>query len=157
MAWAYLKEELVNTPESPEIKYMKEHFKNLITFVEYVDIILAQVEDGTLVLPETHKLVWNFHNDNTRIVNSFLQKTRFESSDRFITVPKSKKEASLAENEDTPEGEQDPKTREERQRKRQEKEKKQEEKDRLKRLYVTMMVGAMFVYLNFAKNPFKHS
>ena len=108
-----------------------------------------------MVLPQTHKLSWNFHNDNTRIVNSFLQKTRFESSDRFITVPKSKKEAA-AENEDTPEGEQDPKTREERLKKRQEKKKKQEEKEKLKRLYVTMMVGAMFVYLNFAKNPFKH-
>ena len=84
---------------------MKEHYKNLITFVDYVDSIMAQVEDGSLVLPQTHRIAWNPHNDNTRIVNSFLQKTRFESSDRFITVPKSKKDAASAENEETtPEG-----------------------------------------------------
>ena len=28
------------------------------------------------------------------------------------------------------------------------------EKERQKRMYITLMVGAMFVYLNFAKNPF---
>lgn len=96
----------MNTSESAEVKYMKEHFKNLISFVDYVDSIFAQVQDGSLVLPQTHKVAWNFHNDNTRIVNSFLQKTRFESSDRFITVPKSKKDAAAsAENEETtPEG-----------------------------------------------------
>jgi hypothetical protein len=41
VAWAYLKEELVNTSDSAEVKYMKEHFQNLITFVDYIDSILA--------------------------------------------------------------------------------------------------------------------
>ena len=35
-----------------------------------------------------------------------------------------------------------------------EKERKVGEKERQKRMYITLMVGAMFVYLNFAKNPF---
>ena len=106
MAWAYLKEELVNTPDSAEVTYLKQHFPNLIAFVDYLDMLLVAGGDqkGDLVLP--HRLLWNAANDNARIVNSFLQKTRFESADRFITVPKGKKkEANNAEEEETPEGE----------------------------------------------------
>ena len=36
-------------------------------------------------------------------------------------------------------------------------EEKQEEKDRLKRLYITIMVGGIFAILNFTKNPFNSS
>jgi hypothetical protein len=102
VAWAYLKEELVNTPDSAEVTYLRQHFPNLIDFVHYMDMLLAGVQKGDLVLP--HQLLWNAANDNARIINSFLQKTRFESADRFITVPKGKKKANNAEEEDTPEG-----------------------------------------------------
>ena len=37
VAWAYLKEEIVNTPESAEVKYMQENFPNLVKFVENMD------------------------------------------------------------------------------------------------------------------------
>jgi hypothetical protein len=90
VAWAYLKEELVNTPESAEVKHMKQHFPNLIAFVAYIDGYLAGIESGDDPLPDTHKVVWNQNNDNARIVNSFLQKTSFNSPDRFITSRKVK-------------------------------------------------------------------
>jgi len=102
VAWAYLKEELVNTPDSAEVAYLKQHFPNLIAFVAYLDTLLAGVQLRELVLP--HPLLWNVANDNARIINSFLQKTRFESADRFITVPKGKKRGNNNE-EETPEGE----------------------------------------------------
>lgn len=66
-------------------------------------------------------------------------------------MPKSKKEPNP---EETPDDQLNPSSREEKLRKQKEKERKLEEKDRQKRIYITMMVGAMFVYLNFAKNPF---
>ncbi len=72
MAWAYLKEELVNTPNSSEVLYLKQHFPNLIAFVAYIDTVLSGIETGLSPLPETHRLIWNHHNDNARIVNSFL-------------------------------------------------------------------------------------
>jgi len=59
VAWAYLKEELVNTPDSAEVNYMKEHFPNLITFVDFMDNYLGGIETGLGPLPPTHKLVWN--------------------------------------------------------------------------------------------------
>ena len=102
MAWAYLKEELVNTPDSAEAAYLKQHFPNLIAFVTNLDTLLAGFQLHELVLP--HPLLWNMANDNARIINSFLQKTRFESADRFITVPKGKKRGNNNE-EETPEGE----------------------------------------------------
>jgi hypothetical protein len=70
VAWAYLKEELVNTPDSAEVAYLKQHFPNLIAFVHYLDTLLAGVQQGDLVLP--HRLLWNAANDNARIINSFL-------------------------------------------------------------------------------------
>lgn len=43
MCWAYLKEELVNTPESQEVKHLKEKYPNLVRFVDYVDKYLEKV------------------------------------------------------------------------------------------------------------------
>ena len=47
VAWAYLKEEIVNTPESAEVKYMRENFPNLIKFVENIDNFLKHLESGS--------------------------------------------------------------------------------------------------------------
>mmetsp|Transcript_12921 Transcript_12921/g.20031 ORF Transcript_12921/g.20031 Transcript_12921/m.20031 type:complete len:109 (-) Transcript_12921:361-687(-) len=39
LAYVYLKEELVNTPDSVEVKYLTEKFKNLVKFVKFMDKI----------------------------------------------------------------------------------------------------------------------
>jgi len=40
VVYAYLKEELVNTEDSPEVVHLKENYKNLIRFVEFMDEII---------------------------------------------------------------------------------------------------------------------
>lgn len=40
VAYAFLKEELINTPDSKEVEYLKTNFKNLVNFVEYMDQLL---------------------------------------------------------------------------------------------------------------------
>ena len=37
LVYAYLKEELVNTPDSSEVKYLKQKFANLLQFVAHFD------------------------------------------------------------------------------------------------------------------------
>lgn len=37
VVYAYVKEELVNTPQSTETLYLKNHFKNLVKFIEFID------------------------------------------------------------------------------------------------------------------------
>lgn len=44
VAWAYLKEELVNTPGSHEVNYLRKTFPNLLKFVEFMDLYLEQIK-----------------------------------------------------------------------------------------------------------------
>ena len=44
IAYAYLKEELVNTMEAKEVGYMKEHYKNLVEFVAGMDKMWERLE-----------------------------------------------------------------------------------------------------------------
>lgn len=46
VAYAYLKEELVNTPDSQEVKYLKSNFKNLIKFVDRMDAYFSSETTG---------------------------------------------------------------------------------------------------------------
>lgn len=64
VAWAYLKEEMVNTPESQEVKDLKEKYPNLIRFVTYMDTTFKDIE--TSVKPFENKLVWNHSPDNAQ-------------------------------------------------------------------------------------------
>lgn len=41
VAYAYLKEELVNTPDSAEVKYLKENCPSLLSFVKLMDMIFS--------------------------------------------------------------------------------------------------------------------
>ena len=50
IVWAYLKEELINTPGSKEVAYLKDKFKNLINFVKFMDGYLSEPK---------HFLQWN--------------------------------------------------------------------------------------------------
>jgi len=62
VAWAYLKEELVNTADAEEVKYLKAHFKNLVHFVEFMDAYITKKETP---------LAWNNSSDfANKIVNS---------------------------------------------------------------------------------------
>jgi hypothetical protein len=45
MAYAYLKEELINTTKSPIVAHLKQAFPNLIRFVAYIDNYLAKPAD----------------------------------------------------------------------------------------------------------------
>ena len=40
IAYAYLKEELINTPDSKEIIYLKENYTNLVNFVKTIDQLM---------------------------------------------------------------------------------------------------------------------
>ena len=40
IAYAYLKEELINTPESKEVIYLKENYANLVNFVKTIDQLM---------------------------------------------------------------------------------------------------------------------
>lgn len=62
VAWAYLKEEMVNTPESQEVKDLKEKYPNLVKFVSFMDTIFKDIE--SLAKPFEKKLVWNHSPDN---------------------------------------------------------------------------------------------
>lgn len=50
VAWAYLKEEMVNTPESQEVKDLREKYPNLVKYVEYMDKMLREIESSGRVL-----------------------------------------------------------------------------------------------------------
>ena len=67
VAWSYLKEELVNTADSKEVKFLKESFPNLVKFVSFMDDFLTKS-------PSTEKtkiLLWNGSDDMAhKIVNS---------------------------------------------------------------------------------------
>ena len=58
------------------------------------------------------------------------------------------------ENEEETVGQDFEAKKEEAERKKAEKQRKNEYKQRQKRIYITLMAGAIFFYLNFAKNPF---
>lgn len=75
-----------------------------------------------------------------------LQKSTFVASDRFIEAKISPKAATpgIKNSEKDAEKEQEGIK----------KAKKIDEKDKLRRIYITLMVGSLFLYLNFAKNPF---
>ena len=75
-----------------------------------------------------------------------MQKSNFISSERFITRGGENKRAKKKEG-------QTPFDKAAEEKKEAEKLSKQEEQDRLKRLYICMFVGALFVGLNFMKNP----
>ncbi len=45
VAWAYLKEELINTPDSQEVKDLREKYPNLIAFVIFMDAFFKSLED----------------------------------------------------------------------------------------------------------------
>ena len=49
--YAYLKEELVNTPESSEVKYLKEKFPDLVKFVNFMDELsrFPEQEPATMI------------------------------------------------------------------------------------------------------------
>jgi hypothetical protein len=65
MTWAYLKEELVNTPDSKEVVYLKANFKNLIDFTTRMDSLS----------PSVKPLKWNTDKEFVKeVVNSmFMQ------------------------------------------------------------------------------------
>ena len=44
VAWAYLKEEIVNTGESQEVKDLKEKYPALVGFVKYMDEFFERIE-----------------------------------------------------------------------------------------------------------------
>ena len=46
--YAYLKEELVNTDDSAEVKYLKKNCPNLINFVKLMDFLFMSDEDKSL-------------------------------------------------------------------------------------------------------------
>lgn len=50
VAWAYLKEEMVNTPESQEVRDLREKYPNLVKYVEYMDKMFRQIESSGRVL-----------------------------------------------------------------------------------------------------------
>lgn len=50
VAWAYLKEEMVNTPESQEVKDLREKYPNLVKYVEYMDKMFREIESSGRVL-----------------------------------------------------------------------------------------------------------
>tara|TARA_B110000285_G_scaffold158877_1_gene177275 strand:+ start:96 stop:314 length:219 start_codon:yes stop_codon:yes gene_type:complete len=45
LVYSYLKEEMINTPDSSEVKYLKQEFLELVNFVEYMDSL-------TFIAPE---------------------------------------------------------------------------------------------------------
>jgi hypothetical protein len=84
-------------------------------------------------------LEWNHSKEFAqRIHVSFLQKTNYVSSDRFITVPNPKLNKSKK-------GKKSP----------EEIEKENEHKNKLRNYYILGMAGLLFFYLNTMKNPFK--
>lgn len=62
VAWCYLKEELINTPDSKEVAYLKDKFPNLIKFVTFMD---SYFKGDT---PKS--LTWNQPDNAQKIVNS---------------------------------------------------------------------------------------
>ncbi len=50
VAWAYLKEEMVNTPESQEVRDLREKYPNLVKYVEYMDKMFREIESSGRVL-----------------------------------------------------------------------------------------------------------
>jgi hypothetical protein len=71
VAYAYLKEELVNQRESPVVVHLVKTYGNLVKFVEYMDSYLTRVPQ--VIQLEQGALQWNHSIDSARkIVNSFL-------------------------------------------------------------------------------------
>lgn len=67
MAWAFLKEELVNTKETPIVKHLKERYPNLLKFTQFMDDYLAKAE----TILQEEKLAWNTSEEfNVKIINS---------------------------------------------------------------------------------------
>lgn len=82
VAWAYLKEEIVNTSASQEVKELREKYPNLVTFVGYMDRYFEEIERASAEQPdgirkvinfERHEnLVWNHSADNAQKIVSSL-------------------------------------------------------------------------------------
>ena len=67
VAWAFLKEELVNTKETHIVKHLKERYPNLLRFTQFMDDYLAKAES----LPQEERLTWNTSEEfNVKIINS---------------------------------------------------------------------------------------
>ena len=63
VAWAFLKEELVNTKESTVVKHLKERYPNLVRFTNFMDAYLKDYSGD--------KLSWNTSEEfSLKLVNS---------------------------------------------------------------------------------------
>ena len=64
VAWAYLKEELINTPDSQEVKDLKAKYPNLVAFVNFMDTLFKNLENP--FRKADNQLVWNHSPDNSQ-------------------------------------------------------------------------------------------
>ena len=83
VAWAYLKEEIVNTSASQEVKELRDKYPNLVAFVGYMDRYFEEIERASVeqqpegirkvINFERHEnLVWNHSADNAQKIVSSL-------------------------------------------------------------------------------------
>ena len=71
VAWAYLKEELTNTSDAKEVKYLNEHFPNLVKFTGFIDGYFESLRSGSTKMNTSEGVFWNQEPDFTqKIVNS---------------------------------------------------------------------------------------
>eukprot|EP00347_Sterkiella_histriomuscorum_P021159 403335024 len=73
VAFAYLKEIIINMPESQEVVYLKAKCQNLIQFVKKMDKLFDEIEKGTQKVQEYNQLVWNSDEQyEKKLVNSLV-------------------------------------------------------------------------------------
>mmetsp|Transcript_44242 Transcript_44242/g.42939 ORF Transcript_44242/g.42939 Transcript_44242/m.42939 type:complete len:113 (-) Transcript_44242:13-351(-) len=95
----------------------------------------------------TNALQWDQSlNQTQKIINSFLQKSQYISSDKTINVKK--KEDKKKEGEEKNEKQQKKKAQQEKE------ELDLERRTQLRKIYITAAAASIFLYLNFIKNPF---
>ena len=75
VAYAYLKEELVNTSKSHEVAHLTKNYKNLVKFVQFIEAYLAHIKTNGLKssqkIDSNEGLKWNLSEDvANRIVSS---------------------------------------------------------------------------------------
>ncbi|CDW78641.1 UNKNOWN [Stylonychia lemnae] len=146
VAYAYLKEELTNIPDSPQVIQMKESYQNLVEFVHKLDIFFASIKQGRVSVEKHNILRWNTdYETEKRLVNSFLQKSAFVNKAQNKQKKLSAKKGFGQEE----------KEREEKNQSQEQLQKKQEEIEKVRNVYISVIAGTIFYYLNFAPNPFK--
>eukprot|EP00347_Sterkiella_histriomuscorum_P004732 403359320 len=95
LVYAYLKEELNNTPNSKETQYLIANFRNLIKFVERIDLFISQNINEPLEKKEIYLKFDNSEDTLAKLHQQFSQDYELMASDRIISVEKVKPDPEL--------------------------------------------------------------